>query len=455
MNPNITKIASFDGVARLTPEQFRERFPAACVGQRRDPQPRRCAEAVDRGARTVDSDGVRVVLLSGNVAIDSALLDNAADADWTHIAVDGDLHLDGCGADVFYARGIDKVYYVGGDLHVASVDLGAIASNAVAGRIVANSAWLCADDDCAMRTAPELRVHARFLFAWFYSIDDLKIAPATVVFILGSGYYCDKLRLPNPVFQWHEDIHVLAEPFVRIVEGEGSDANGWINEAIDRALGLGRTIFRDGFDIACYPHHRAAQIEAGKDEHRAAYLLHKRSAAVSPGFYEAWLGMGDALFAVGAYRQALAAYKEAGTLFPEDQNVLVNLAYNYGSLSALYLGDHDQAIALASMSIAHNSGAGCEDSDHGYAYRCRAEAYLLSQRPAQALADLERALELDNGDAASHWLLGLFHYQRGDMQQARACHAAASKYEHGFDAYADAGSGTACLYQEPSEVDWA
>lgn len=455
-NNSIASITSFDGFPRLSPAQFNERFPGACVGERRDPRPGRCATSVEWGAYGVDSDSVRVLLLSGNVRLESSLLESAADDSWTHIAVDGDLHLDGCGDDVIYARGIRRVYHVGGDLHCGAVDLTAIPSNAVAGRIVADSAWLGADDDCAMRTAPELRLHARYLFVWFYSIDDLAIAPETVIFILGSDYYCEQLRLPNPVFQWHEDIHVLGEPYVAIVQDAGSDANGWLNVPIERALAMGRSILRDGVDLACYPYHRAAEAKHAAEDYRGAYLLHKKSATISPGFYEAWFGMGRALFAVGAYRQALAAHTRAGALFPQDQKGLVNMAYNHASLCALYLGRLEESIAFASLSIAHNSDAGFEhdNSDHACAYRCRAEAYLLSGRADNAFADLEKCLQLDRYDEAAHWLMGLVHYRRGDMERARACHALAVKYDDNYAAFYDTECSTAHLYCDPADTVW-
>ncbi|MFB9240083.1 tetratricopeptide repeat protein [Massilia antarctica] len=454
MNQTITPITSLDGFPRLSLAGFHEQFPDASVGQRRNPQPERCIDSTSGDERLIDGDDVRLLLITGNVSIDEAFLLGAPRDGWSHIAVDGDLHIAGRTSCEDYDSGMNRVYFVSGDLYVGSVNLTNMPSNTVAGHIVAHCAWLSADDDCAMRTAPELRVHARFLFAWFYSIDDLTICPDAVIFILGNGKYCADLRLPNPSFQWHEDIHVLDEPFVYIVQREGSDAPGWVAGAIEAALARGESIFRDGFDIACYPYHRAAQAQADADDQRAAYLLHKKTAAIAPGFYEAWLGMGDALFQVGAYRQARAAYRTAATLFPADQTGLVNLAFNYASLCALYLDQFDEAIAMANMSVAHNRDAEYENDTFGYAYRCRAEAYLLAGRVEQAFADLEEALRLDPHDSATQWLMGLVYHQRGDGEQARLFHAKASRYQTCFSAFYDVETGTAFLYDAPTEVDW-
>ncbi|NHZ87528.1 hypothetical protein F2P45_00545 [Massilia sp. CCM 8733] len=450
MNNPITPLTTWDGWPRLSSADLRDHFPDACVGERRNPRARRCIDATSAGGREIDDEPVRLLLLSGPIRIDAALWQHAEDADWTHIAVDGDLHLDGLGHD----EGMARLFFVSGDLHADSVKLGELPSNAVAGRIVCHCAWLYAGDDCAMRTAPELRLDTRFLFAWFYSIDDLAICPEAVIFILGNPDYCASLGLPNPAFQWHEDVHVLAEPCVAVVAREGVDADGWMTDTIERALSRGQSIYRDGVDIASYPYHRAAQEAAGLGDHRGAYLLHRKSASISPGYYEAWYGMGDALFAAGAYRQALAAYHRAGVLFPPDQHGLVNRAWNDGALCALLLGQLDSAIALASLSIDHNNDTESKYIEHAHAYRYRAEAWLLSGRSDAACADLEQALGLCSHDEASLWLMGLACHRRGDADQARFHHAAANQYHSTYAALYDAEGGTAHLYQEPGEVDW-
>ncbi|UOD28661.1 tetratricopeptide repeat protein [Massilia violaceinigra] len=449
----VRRITSFDGFERLSLDQFEERFPDACVGERRDPQEPGSSCSTDNGACWPDSDAL-ILLLPGDVMIDDRLLQRSAGPGWTHIVVEGDLYLEGRDAGVRGARGIDRVYFVGGDLHARSLDLTRIPSNAVAGRIVTDCAWLWAEDDCAMRTAPELRLDAGFLFAWFYTVNDMTISPHTVIFILGNDDYCDDMGLPNPVFQWHEDIYVLAEPFVCIVEEERSDTNGWVDTAIEQALARGESILRHGVDMACYPYHRAAQAQASAREHRSAYLLHKKSAAISPGFYPSWLGMGRALFSAGAYEQALDMFIQAGTLFPAEQTAIDNRGYELASLSAVYLGRLDDAIAWATLSIAHNEDAEDAEEAHGYAYRCRGEAHLLAGSLDLAFADLQEALKRDRYDWTSHWLLGQVHYQRGEHERARFLHGAAARGARYFTPYYDTRSGTAFLYPAPCQLDW-
>lgn len=453
MSTTLTSIAAlttWDGWPRLSWKEWQDRFPAAAVGQRRNPRARRCSDGVGEGAHEIDAGSIRILLLPAPVRIGAALWQLADEQDWTHLAVDGDLHLDGPG----HEDGMARLVFVAGDLHADSVNLGELPSNAVAGRIVCHCAWLYAGDDCAMRTAPELRLHTRFLFSWFYSIDDLAICPEAVIFILGNPDYCASLGLPNPAFEWHEDVHVLAEPFVAIVPREGADVDGWINGAIERTLARGGSILREGVDLACYPYHRAAQEAAGLSDYRSAYLLHRKSASISPGYYPAWHGMGDALFGAGAYRQALTAFYRAGTLFPPDQHGLVNEAWNDGALCALMLGEFDNAIALASLSIDHSHDTEYRYTEHARAYRYRAEAYLLSGRIDDAVADLEQALALCAYDEDTHWLMGLAHYRRGDIDQARACHAEANRHNDTYEAFYDTEASTAYLYEEASAVDW-
>ncbi len=449
----IRRITSFDGFERLSLDQFEKRFPDACVGERRDPQEPGSSCSTDNGACWPDSKPL-ILLLPGDVMIDDSLLQHAADPGWTHIVIDGDLYLDGRDAGVRRARGIDRVYFVGGDLHARSLDLTRIPSNTVAGRIVTDCAWLEAEDDCAMRTAPELRLDAGFLFAWFYTVNDMTISADTVIFILGNDDYCDNMDLPNPVFQWHKDIYVLAEPFVCIVEEERSDSNGWVDTAIEQALARGESILRHGVDMACYPYYRAAQAQAGAREHRSAYLLHKKSAAISPGFYPSWLAMGAALFNSGAYEQALDMFIQAGTLFPAEQTAIDNRGYELASLSAVYLGRFDDAIAWATLSIAHNEDAEDSHEAHGYAYRCRGEAHLLAGSLDLAFADLQEALKRHRYDWVSHWLLGQVHYQRGEHERARFLHGAAARGARKLEPYYDTCSGTAFLYKAPCRLDW-
>lgn len=90
--------------------------------------------------------------------------------------------------------------------------------------------------------------------------------------------------------------------------------------------------------MACYPCHCAARAQAGAREHRSAYLLHKNSAAISPGVYPSWLGMGNALFAVGAYEQAPDMFIQAGTRFPAEQTAMDNEGFDDASLSRTKTG---------------------------------------------------------------------------------------------------------------------
>ncbi|NHZ80921.1 hypothetical protein F2P44_16800 [Massilia sp. CCM 8695] len=344
--------------------------------------------------------------------------------------------------------------FVGGDLYVDAIRLDGMQSNAVRGRVVAKSAWLLAEDDCAMRRAPELRLDTQFLFAWFYRIDQLTFNPGAVIFMLGSGAYCAKLDLPNPVFSWHDAVHVLDGRFVAGVLCDGSDDYCWHSPSIIPALKRGRTIYRDGYDIACYPFHQAAQAAMAAGDHRNAYLLHKKSAAIAPAYYEAWFGMGYALLREGAWEQALGVYRKAAALFPKEQTGMINTALNHAALCAAHTRQLGLAIELASMSIEHNQESEYKESEAGKAYRYRAEAYLMSGRVAAAMADLEQALELDRHLESARWLKGLAHDQRNELERANADHAAACRYDKRYAVSYDTRGDTGFLYQADQRVDW-
>ncbi|MDM5176990.1 tetratricopeptide repeat protein [Massilia sp. DJPM01] len=455
MTKNITPLTTWEGFTRLSGAGFRERYPDAGIRQRRlhDPDEDEDEGDEDDEARGDDS-GLPWLLVTGNVSIGKQMLEAAEGQAWSRIVVDGDLHIDDGGADLGWGDPLGQVGFVGGDLYVDAIRLDGMQSNAVRGRVVAKSAWLLAEDDCAMRRAPELRLDTQFLFAWFYRIDQLTFNPGAVIFMLGSGAYCAKLDLPNPVFAWHDAVHVLDGRFVAGVLCDGSDDYCWHSPSIIPALKRGRTIYRDGYDIACYPFHQAAQAAMAAGDHRNAYLLHKKSAAIAPAYYEAWFGMGYALLREGAWEQALGVYRKAATLFPKEQTGMINTALNHAALCALHTRQPGLAIELASMSIEHNQESEYKESEAGKAYRYRAEAYLMSGQVAAAMADLEQALELDRHLESARWLKGLAHYQRNELEQANADHAAACRYDKRYAVSYDTHGDTGFLYQADQRVDW-
>ncbi|MFB9240082.1 tetratricopeptide repeat protein [Massilia antarctica] len=455
MTKNITPLTTWEGFALLSHAAFHERFPDASIGRRRlsDPDDDDDEEDDEYGEREND-DGLPWLLVSGSVSIGTGMLKAVEGQAWSRIVVDGDLHIDESGAALRWGDPLGQVGFVSGDLHVDMIRLDDMPSNAVAGLVVAKSAWLFAEDDCCMRRAPELRLDTPFLFAWFYRVDQLALNPGAVIFILGDGDYCAGLGLPNPVFAWHDAVHVLEKRFVDRVICDGYDGHAWRHDTIIPALRRGRSIFKDGIDIACHPFHRAARAAMAAGDHRSAYLLYKKSAVIAPAYYHAWCGMAQALVREGAWGQALGVYRKAATLFPPEQTGMINTALNHAALCALRTGRPGVAIELASMSIKHNLGRADKERATGAAFRYRAEAYLMSGEPGAALDDLRQALGRDRHLSAAYWLKGLAHYQRNESEQARAAHAQACEHDERYAASYDTHGDTGFLSRAGTRVDW-
>lgn len=440
MMQHFTPASAWSDYPHLTIDEFIRDFPD--VAQRES----KFYEDDDESFRD-RYEGRSIILIKGDISVTQAQIKELAEG-WRLLAVDGNLQV---------TESASNILYVSGDLYCHSVTL----NNSdwlhypVGGRIIASDcAWLCAEDHEIMQDAPHVQLETRFLFSWFYSLDNLKLSTDTTVFILGDWDYCSNLDLPNPVFPWHDSVYVLKDQFVYTVDCDSSDAMDWDCHAIDKALLRGEDLFREGFDIACMPYQRAADEALSMKDYRRAYQLYKQSASISPAYYEAWYGMACSLHDVGAYQHALKIYQEAMLRFPERQTGLVNYAANYGALCAIRCRELPLAIELATISINHTR-EGCYNRDRlAHAYRFRAEAYLLSGQDDDAFTDLERALDFNERHSTANWLMGLVYYRRNDLDRAQQYHQNACKRDPDFSIFYDQACNTDFLSGKPIEVDW-
>ncbi len=390
-------------------------------------------------------DGRMVILIEGNISVTQEQLDTL---DYSiMLAVDGHLHVDGCPSHILY---------VSGDIYCNTISLNnEWLRNPVGGTVYARDcAWLWAEDHETLCTAPVVKLETRFLFSWFYDIDNLALSADTVIFILADGDYCSGLALPNPVFTWHDAVFVLREQFVLQVDSEDSDAPAWRSDAIEAALQNGEDIFLGGFDIACVPHVRAAKEAMAARDYRSAYLLSRKVARVAPAYYKGWFGMGSALLQAGAYEQALRPFQEAANRFPVNQTGLINTAANHGALCAIRCRNVTLAIRLATVSIDHIQEGMYNRNLMASAYRFRAEAYLLSGRETKAAADLYKAISYNPRHRTANWLMGLVHHRNGAEQQARKFHRIAADQDPDFAVYYDVAGNTDFLSPKALHIDW-
>lgn len=327
--------------------------------------------------------------------------------------------------------------------------------HAVGGRILARLyASLEADDGAFMVAPAAVSLATPYVFSWYYRVDELGLPPKSVIFLMDDGEYAATLDLPNPVFPYHECVFVLRPELARPAVSATSDRVAWEIAAIGAALARGESIFIDGFTLDCIPSMRMATAAMAASSWSIAFAHYRTAAALSPAYYPAWLGMGRALFAAGAFAQAIAFLHKASGLFPVQQRGLRNEAANLGAACALRCRQLDLARELATLSIEHLQDSGFDSYLLGQALNLRAEALLLAGDLERARADLASQMRYQPELGSAHWLLGLYHHRRGEHAQAMASHAMALAKSGKFAPFYDTADSLDFLYQLPVTVAW-
>lgn len=383
----------------------------------------------------------RIFLLRGNATVDEEwFVPLPADA---YLVVDGHLTING------RAR---QLLYVTGDLHCTTINIGN-GPPVIGGRLFASSyvSLPIEDHGYTRDDVVSLRIVTPLLFVSFYAVDRLDIAPATLIFILADGDYCQRLHLPNPILFWHEGIHAL-RPELQSRVYWGSDAPCWDLRLIRNACMAGEPILREGFDAGALALCAAAAAKMG--DPRSAFLDYKRVVRIAPNYGPAWLGMAEALWTVGAYEQALSHFERAATLFPAVQTGILNEGLNGAAFCALRCRRLPLAVDLASRSIIHNESATGETEFRASAYRVRAEARLLLGDMIGARADLESALAFDADHGSANWLMGLIHHLHGDAALAQAALQRAARRSEQFKVPFDSQTNTDFLSSPAATVSW-
>ena len=405
-------------------------------------------------------DEIEIHFLKGDVDLDTLDL-----KDVYRLAVDGDVTcagmLPGC------------VFCVSGDIHCSRASIGGMGLLTWVGGVLhtRRDIYLFAEDHEQMINPPRLRLDTPILYAWFTYIHELEIPTETVIFLLGDWEYCESLDLPNPVFLWHESVYALDDDFYHPIPISWDDGFCINFNAIDKALAQGKSIWRRGFDLQTLPLCRQAAEALKAGDAKVAYLLYRQATEAAPGYFPAAEGMGEALWHVGAFRQALAAFLHAASLFPFGQPNLPNTALISAGYSALRLADFEEAERICTRLIesAELNDSG-DESDFIDGFRIRGEVRLRTGRLDEAQSDLERVLFDSPRHSSANWLMGkLLHTQaqlkkttltgkivpsRGLIEKAREHQAMACRGNVEFGVAFEDAEGTGFLSPPPCEVDW-
>ncbi|NHZ87524.1 hypothetical protein F2P45_00525 [Massilia sp. CCM 8733] len=439
MNKSHTPLGPVSGYPTITIEEFIARFPHV--------------ETNEDGAGDGDdafSDyyaSESIILLTGDVFISQERLKDLHEHFHLKLAVDGNVHVDGAPANLFY---------VSGDLFCTTVDLaGFDLREPIGGAIVATDcAWLSGEEPAMVLDPPLVRLDTPYLFACWYRVGQLALSPRTVLFICGEWRYSGVFADPRAVFIGAQMVFVLDQRFLWPFEHATVNEPQWHTREIESALRAGEDILRKDMSMASVPFAQGAADAMLLGDYRNAYLLYKQAATLSPGDYMAWFGMADALFAECAFAQALPLYQKASALFPDNQTGLVNEAAQNAALCAVRCGDAATAVRMATLAIGHATTLREDPSVLSFAYELRAEACLQTNELALAEADLTQALALDCGTGYGNWLMGALHYRRDEPALAAACQARAVAVNPAFAAPYASHAGIDFLYPAQVHVDW-
>lgn len=136
-------------------------------------------------------------------------------------------------------------------------------------------------------------------------------------------------------------------------------------------------------------------------DYEAAMKDFAKAIDTNPDDIEAYVGMGDVQFELGAYEKSIVYYDQALELDPKDDRTLNNRANTYKRMDQMEeaLRDYNQSIAL---------------NPNTYVFTNRAFYWFDLGDLEQAKRDSEHATQLDYGNANAYYCLGLIYLTQED-----------------------------------------
>lgn len=156
---------------------------------------------------------------------------------------------------------------------------------------------------------------------------------------------------------------------------------------------------------SAYSNRCLAELQQEIVEQAIADCTH--SLDLNPANPDAYLNRGLAHYRLMQPRAALVDFTQVLELTPENYRAY----YNRG-LARFDLEDYEGAISDYSLSIIHSPAL--TDARMADIYNDRAVAYLALNRPRQALADLNQALQFNQADTRAYFNRACCHHQMGD-----------------------------------------
>lgn len=122
--------------------------------------------------------------------------------------------------------------------------------------------------------------------------------------------------------------------------------------------------------------------------------------------YAVYLFKGSSYLMNAQYQQAIAEFREAGKLKPDEPDL-----YYYLGVCNYQLGEYQEAVSYLKKALEIKA-------DDEFYYYLGVSCYSLGQYQ-EAIANLRRALEINPNDADAYSVIGISNYLLGDIQQAR------------------------------------
>ena len=143
-------------------------------------------------------------------------------------------------------------------------------------------------------------------------------------------------------------------------------------------------------------------------QYEEAIASYKEALRIKPDDADAHYNLGVTYGESGQYEEAIASYKEALRIKPDDADAHYNLGYVYREL-----GQYEEAIASFKKSIRIKPDDADAHYNLGYAYR------KLGQYE-EAIASFKKSIRIKPDDANAHFNLGLAYDESGQYEEAIA-----------------------------------
>lgn len=392
------------------------------------------------------------------------------DAEWVDEVYEED------GIDIFYAE--DDVV-VNGDFEIPEVWGGDLILIIVDGNLVVNGKmrysfyvtgdasfdflWMNGRQECLgqeqvkfiqLETAEDhevsliskpRKVSAPYFFSWFYDLSAYEFSPGTCVYGLYDWYEQRYFSTENPYFLGQEPSFILQPELVWNLDYSNSDAFNINVDQVYQYLKQGKNIFIEAFDQKCLPYYRKGKALLQQEEFEAAFLHFKKVIEMSPNFYLAYSNAAFCLRKAQAYAQAIIYDKKGMELLPAKVTYSAYACAEGAALSALILGDYDEALRIANRIIERSE-------ENYYGFRLKAEALLAKGEPGAAKSLLLKSIALESA-FTNHWLLGLIYYQEKNQEKAEEHFLIAKRNNTKAKPYSEEQT-LGYFYGQNRRVDW-